>query len=278
MKSSKKQIVNISPSELSLWDGKHKIPWNDPPFSERILREHLSQDHDLASRRQQTIEEQIQWLKTHCLVGSEASILDLGCGPGLYSTLLADGGHRYFGIDFSPASIDYAGRKFGAPGRTFVLGDVTETEYGGPYDLAMMLYGEINVFPPAKTQRILSKAYASLVSGGILVLEVQRVETVQGVGESPDTRTEAEGGVFSDSPYVCLTENNWYEAEAVAQQVFTVRAENEADSMVYKSTTKAWAEAELKALLKEVGFTGVTVHDDWPNPGNAFMLLTAIKG
>lgn len=29
-----------------------KIPWNEPAFSQRMLANHLSQDHDWASRRQ----------------------------------------------------------------------------------------------------------------------------------------------------------------------------------------------------------------------------------
>ena len=33
-----------------------RLPWDDPEFSERMLREHLSQDHDMASRRQNLID------------------------------------------------------------------------------------------------------------------------------------------------------------------------------------------------------------------------------
>ena len=33
------------------WDEGEKIPWNEPGFSARMLKEHLSQDHDWASRR-----------------------------------------------------------------------------------------------------------------------------------------------------------------------------------------------------------------------------------
>jgi len=33
------------------WEEGEKIPWHDPDFSRRMLREHLSQTHDLASRR-----------------------------------------------------------------------------------------------------------------------------------------------------------------------------------------------------------------------------------
>ena len=33
------------------WAEGEKIPWNDPEFSRRMLKEHLSQKHDAASRR-----------------------------------------------------------------------------------------------------------------------------------------------------------------------------------------------------------------------------------
>ena len=38
------------------WIEGEKIPWNDPEFSKRMLKEHLSQNHDAASRRFEIIE------------------------------------------------------------------------------------------------------------------------------------------------------------------------------------------------------------------------------
>ncbi|HCR3185545.1 TPA: SAM-dependent methyltransferase, partial [Morganella morganii] len=39
-----------------------KIPWDEPAFSQRMLANHLSQDHDWASRRQEIIEQQVEWI------------------------------------------------------------------------------------------------------------------------------------------------------------------------------------------------------------------------
>ena len=50
----------------ALWSGAYKIPWNDPDFSERMLAEHLSQDHDLASRRCVWIDRQVAWIHRIC--------------------------------------------------------------------------------------------------------------------------------------------------------------------------------------------------------------------
>ena len=87
------------------WSEGEKIPWNDPEFSRRMLDEHLSQAHDAASRRFEIIDKHVDWIHTHVLKGNPTRILDLGCGPGLYTNRLARLGHHCVGIDFSPASI-----------------------------------------------------------------------------------------------------------------------------------------------------------------------------
>ncbi len=44
------------------WSEGEKIPWNEPAFSARMLREHLSQEHDAASRRAAIIDRQVDWI------------------------------------------------------------------------------------------------------------------------------------------------------------------------------------------------------------------------
>ena len=41
------------------WSEGDNIPWNEPDFSERMLAEHLSQEHDLASRRFEIIDQHV---------------------------------------------------------------------------------------------------------------------------------------------------------------------------------------------------------------------------
>jgi hypothetical protein len=48
-------IVERQP-EPTPWSEGDNIPWDDPGFSDRMLAEHLSQDHDLASRKSETID------------------------------------------------------------------------------------------------------------------------------------------------------------------------------------------------------------------------------
>ena len=90
------------------WEEGDNIPWNEPEFSQRMLREHLSQAHDAASRRVEIIDRQVNWIHQVVLGGKPSKILDLGCGPGLYASRLTRLGHTCTGIDFSPASIRHA--------------------------------------------------------------------------------------------------------------------------------------------------------------------------
>lgn len=72
------------------------------------------------------------------------------CGPGLYSTRLARLGHTCVGIDFSPASIRYARETAEREelACTFRHEDIRSADYGSGYNLAMLIFGEINVFCP----------------------------------------------------------------------------------------------------------------------------------
>lgn len=108
------------------WAEGEKIPWDDPGFSERMLKERLSQNHDMASRRQTMIDLHVSWINETCLHGRLSRILDLACGPGLYSQRLAQPGHACVGIDFSPASVAYAQSQAERAGLTisYVCGDM----------------------------------------------------------------------------------------------------------------------------------------------------------
>jgi SAM-dependent methyltransferase len=263
-----------APHALSLWDGAYKIPWNDPAFSARMLAEHLSQDHDLASRRAGSVAAQAAWL-AGLVPGRGGRVLDLGCGPGLYAPHLTRLGHAYLGVDFGPASVAHARRTAAVPGRCqFVLGDVLEADLGGPHALAMMLYGELNVFPPRDALRLLRRARAALAPGGVVAVEFQRADAVREAGGALSWHT-APSGLFSDAPHLCLVRGHWFEAEQTAVQCFHVLDAATGGLRTYRSTTRAYAEGELLALLARAGFDDAELRPDWPEESGSLGLAIA---
>lgn len=252
-------------TQKDVWQRGSKIPWDDPAFSERMLSEHLSQEHDMASRRTTWIEQQVTWIHAELLGGQPAQILDLGCGPGLYAHRLTTLGHMVRGVDFGPASIAYAEQHNPDPARcVFVLGDLRKVDFGGPNELVMMLFGEFNTFSPNDIATILSKARHSLANGGRLICELQAAAAVEQVGHGDAETQVCESGLFSERPYTCQIENQWLPEQRVTVQTFTVTRTESDQPQVYHSTAKAWLDDEIIALFETAGLSKARRCSAWP--------------
>lgn len=260
------------------WAEGDKIPWNDPAFSARMLREHLSQEHDMASRRGERIDAHVRWI-LGLLPQRRCRILDLGCGPGLYSSRLARAGHACTGIDFSPASIEHAREQAGREGLDcrYLEADIREADYGGPYDLAMLLFGELNVFRRGDLETILRKLRAALAPGGLVLLEPHSQSFVREIGEGRPEWGTGEGGLLSERPHLWLRESFWHEqASAAVVRTFVVEAESGRVERL-SETLQGYRDDELAALLAGAGLeleaTHATLGEEAPDGG--LVALTA---
>jgi SAM-dependent methyltransferase len=252
-------IVQRSP-KAEPWTEGEKIPWNESGFSRRMLSEHLSQEHDWASRRAITIQKHVDWIHRQVLSSRPARILDLGCGPGLYTSALAELGHECAGVDFSPASIEYA-REYAKKTHqscSYDLMDIREADFGSQYDLVMFIFGEFNVFTPQDANQILKKAFAAIQPGGSLLLEVHTFEVIRQIGLQPSSWYSADSGLFSDRPHLCLQENFWDEARSVATQRYLIVDAQTSRVMRYAASMQAYTQDQYLNMLKENGFHDIT--------------------
>ncbi len=251
-------IVNRIPTPAP-WTEGDNIPWNDPDFSERMLAEHLSQEHDLASRKSGTIDRHVDWIFSTVLGGRPSTLLDLGCGPGFYVRRLSARGCECVGMDFSPASIRHAKETAAAddlPCR-FVLADLREEAFGAGFDMVMMIYGQFNVFPRPQGMEILRKAHAALAPGGRLLLELQSATQVEKDGESGPSWYAAPSGLFSRAPHLVLQENFWDAKAAASTTRFFVVDAQTASVSGYALSNEAYTEEELDEALRAAGFREV---------------------
>lgn len=260
------------------WREGEKIPWHDPSFSRRMLREHLSQKHDAASRRASKIKKHIQWIQASVLAQTPARILDLGCGPGLYAAELAARGHAVHGIDFSPAAIEYA-VNHAPPGCTYTLGDIRTTEFGADYDLVLFIFGEFNVFKPEDAALILRKAHAALRPGGRLLLEVSTFDSIYDTGNQPALWYTSPGGLFAEGPHLCLMESFWDDAARAATERYFIVNPDTGEVTGYASSSQAYEEADYRQALRAAGFVHIQFFPSLtgrnPNPPDGLQVIVA---
>ena len=249
------------------WGEISKIPWHDEEFSKRMLREHLRQDHDAASRRFEIIDQHVEWIDATLLGGKPAAVLDLGCGPGFYSTRLAARGHRCTGIDFAPAAVAYARSQSDAC--EYRLEDIREAEFGVGYDLAMLIFGELNAFPPTEAAALLRRMRDAIGAAGRVLVEVHARDYVETLGKRGPSWFSAETSVFAAGPHVCLHEHWWHaDSATTTERYFVFDVEQTITSFV--STTQAYTDAEYAALLDSAGLVEVRRE---PSTEGVFFLL-----
>jgi SAM-dependent methyltransferase len=241
------------------WAEGDNIPWNDPDFSRRMLKEHLSQAHDAASRRSGIIDQQVEWIHTHVLSSQPSRILDLGCGPGFYANRLAALGHTCSGIDYSPASIVYARKSAQEKGVTvhYQQGDIRTADVPQDQDLVLLLSGELNVFSPSDARQIVKKVTECLGESGHMILEVHAAGVIQRRGQESRTWNSATSGLWSDSPHICLQENFWYpERKTAVTRYFVIDAVT-GDITLHSASYQDYSDDEYDSLLIVSGFKSV---------------------
>jgi SAM-dependent methyltransferase len=224
-----------------------------------MLAEHLRQDHDAASRRFAKIDEQVRWIHETLLDGRPTCILDLACGPGLYTSRFAALGHECAGIDFAPAAIGHARDVAARDGLacSYTLADLRAAAFGEGFGLVMLLFGQFNVFRRAEAASILERAFAATTPGGHLLLEPQRFDAIASDRATHTSWYTAAAGLFSPRPHLCLQEHFWDEqARASTERWHIVDAES-SEVTRYALTNEAYTDDELVRAVEAAGFADV---------------------
>lgn len=265
-------IIN-RPIPASPWQAGGKIPWNEPAFSQRMLQNHLAQNHDWASRRFSIIDQHVNWL-SQLLPNKQASILDLGCGPGFYTERLAKIGYQCVGVDFSPASIKHAKQQANSNNLNieYVLADIREYYPTHNFDLIMMTFGEFNVFKEQDMQRLLQRLIKLLKQGGYLLIEAHNFATIADYGRQPSSWQTFQTGLFLDSPHLCLEEHFWDEQQTTATTCYYIIDTNNSQVTEYASSMKAYTDSDYQQIFQQLGLANIQKLDinQWPT-GDTFV-------
>ncbi|MCP4223148.1 MAG: class I SAM-dependent methyltransferase, partial [Actinomycetia bacterium] len=203
-------MANWSPlSHRPLVPGELRLPWGDETFSSRMLAQHLDEAHDRASRRPAIIDSHIPWLLQQLAVEpTEARILDLGCGPGLYLERLTAGASIGAGVDIAPAAIAWAEQRAGERGLdlSYHLADMLTVDLTGPFDLILDLYGDLSTFDLPSMTLVMERIARWLRPRGRAVIELSTRAGVRQLADLDLPWYPSGPGLFSDTDHLVLRE------------------------------------------------------------------------
>lgn len=220
------EAVNERPAAFSKYTAGDL--WADGHTSAQMLAYHLNEDIDLSSRNGRFIDESVRWMMEHFKLSEGCKIVDFGCGPGLYSSRLAQQHADVVGIDFSSRSIGYA-REFARKNDldiTYVEADYLEFQPDGEFDLIIMIMWDFCALAPAQRARMLSKFYELLADGGRIVLDAYSLAEFANKEEEFYYEKNLLNGFWSDVPYYAFVSSFKYEAESASLDKYTIIEED----------------------------------------------------
>ena len=254
------------PEKPTPWETDGNLPWDDPAFSERMLREHLDESHGAASRVEKERAAQIEWLWEKLRLSADARLFDVTCGPGLYAVEFALRGCAVVGVDFSPAAIAYArdlARAEGVSARCeFLQQDVRAMhDIGGGFDGAILLYGQLAVMTRAEAQSVLAQIAAALKPGARLAVELLNPDRVDKT-DSTWWFTD-DSGLWGDAPFLHLGERFWLADENLSVERYQIVHLETGEMDEIQLCDRVYSPAEMTAVMRAAGFSTVDIIPAW---------------
>ena len=119
------------------------------------------------------VEAQVAWLLDHLALPPQATVLDIGCGPGLYSQQLAQAGYRVTGIDVARPFLDYAEAQAKKQGLACVYRPLSMFEliFEAEFELVLLINSVLKQLTLAELPSLLTHLKAALKPGGHLIAE-----------------------------------------------------------------------------------------------------------
>ena len=244
-----------------LYEKGTAVMWTDPYISKQLLQIHLNPEMDLASRKQSTIQSTANWVLSKA-AREGMHILDLGCGPGLYSEIYAKKGHHVTGVDFSENSIAYAKEEAEEKALNITYLKQNYLELDVPknhFDLATLIYTDLGPLRPAERNQLLANIKKALKPGGILIFDVLNDKNLESK-VSPKHWETAEKGFWREGPYLALSESHFYQDEKVILSQHVIVEDNRTD--VYRFWTHFFSKGDLLEILSPHEFFDIGFHED----------------
>lgn len=255
-----KELVKLG-LRPDLYEKGTAVMWTDPYISKQLLHVHLNPDVDLASRKYATIERTTEWVLARASM-EQMNILDLGCGPGLYSERYAKKGHRVTGVDFSENSIEYAIREAENKGLAITYLNQNYLELEVPpdhFDLVTLIYTDLGPLLPPEREQLLANIKTALKPGGMLIFDVLNDKNLESK-VSPKNWEVAEKGFWREGPHLALSESFLYKEEKVILNQHIVLEEGGTD--VYRFWTHFFSHDDLVGILSPFNLTEIQFYED----------------
>lgn len=239
--------------------------WTDPHIAEQMLRFHLDGSVDRSSPRAEIIERSVSWMIERFSIGPGSRVLDLGCGPGLFSNALARTGATVTGVDFSSRSLDHAA-DVAADERlnaTYLHGNYLEldlAEQAEQPDLITMIMRDFSVLSPPQRGQLLARIASTLHPSAAYLFDLHSAADFAAQREQVRYEPNLMDGFWSPRPYHGFLHTFVYPDQLVTLDRYTI-LERDGQRDFY-NWLQYFSPADIEADLHDAGLSVVETLGD----------------
>lgn len=234
--------------------------WDDDHISGQMLKMHLNPDIEAASKTAATIAAEAAFIAETTGMGSGKTVLDLGCGPGLYVKKFAATGANITGIDLSARSINYANEtiKPQYENANFIKMNYLNLDFRAAFDIATLIFYDFGALSTMEQERLLSRVHGALKDNGVFIFDV-----LSSNWRSPLATSIAvhEGGFWSPEPYIEILTTFTYDNPRTEGRQYTILSED-GDTKVFRLYFRLFTREEIIGLLARHNFTVENVYNN----------------
>ena len=236
--------------------------WTNDYTAKKMLEYHLNETIDVSSRNKSFIDRSVEWMISHFGIDRRTEIADFGCGPGLYTTRLAERNAIITGIDFSKNSILYA-KQVAAQKKlkiNYELANYLDYQTTNRFDLIIMIMCDYCALSPGQRKIMLSKFYSLLKPDGSVLLDVYSLNSYDQKEESATYELNHLNGFWSPEDYYCFVNTFKYEKEKVTLDKYTIIEESQKRE-VY-NWLQYFSKDSLRKEFEDNGFKVEEIYSD----------------
>jgi 2-polyprenyl-3-methyl-5-hydroxy-6-metoxy-1,4-benzoquinol methylase len=235
--------------------------WDDEYISKQMLNAHLDKNFDAATRKEETVKKTVRFITEVAKKHDVESILDMGCGPGIYCEMFHKQGLTVSGLDLSLRSIEYA-RDIAEQNMSkikYYNQNYLDIDIDDQFDMISLIYCDYGVLSKAERKILLNNIKKLLKPNGLFVFDVFTPEQYKDFSENMTYYYSDGPGFWSGNKHVCLESNYAYDDHIHLNQNVVLEDEK---INVYRIWDEAFTKEKLTNELKENGFIVKDIYAD----------------
>lgn len=235
--------------------------WDDEHISKGMLEAHLNPNWDAATRRHDFLDRSVSWIASIVSPEQFRTLIDLGCGPGLYAERFSSAGYSVTGVDFSKRSIAYAKEQalLNKSNIIYHYQNYLTIDYIEQFDIVTLIYCDYAALSITDRQILLRKVYRALKPNGKFIFDV--FTPLMRKDESRSWQFYENGGFWSVKPHVCLESIYQYDDEDHTElSQYIVQTEESINC--YNIWDHFFTKDALLSEIQPIGFSAFEIYDD----------------